>query len=171
VLRCCCVLKSYLRSLRRGDGTLDSRRHFEIHSLSRNSEHPRRRIHNIPCAYWPAPKGTRVVVAGYVYSFGDVLTDPSLSITGVNSKINSVVLAYLQTLSLWGCTANFVVELPHVWGTTQGSLEKDPTNRELSGLGDLRITPSVKLCGAPSIRCVNRNASFPASQPRVAVSV
>ena len=104
-----------------------------------------------PRAYWPAPKGTKVAVAGYAYSFGDVLTDPSLPITGVDSKINSIVVAYLQTLSLWGRTSNFVVELPYVWGSTEGSLENTPTRRELSGVGDLGITLSVNLRGAPSM--------------------
>lgn len=104
-----------------------------------------------PRAYWPAPKGTKVAVAGYSYSFGDVLTDPSLPITGVDSKIHSFVLAYLQTLSVWGRTANLVVELPYVRGTTEGSSQKTPTTRDLSGIGDLRITLSVNLRGAPSM--------------------
>jgi hypothetical protein len=104
-----------------------------------------------PRAYWPAPKGTKVAVAGYAYSFGDVLTDPSLPITGVDSRIHSVALAYLQTMSLWGRTANFVVELPYVWGTTEGALEKSTRRRDFSGIGDLGITLSVNLRGAPSM--------------------
>jgi hypothetical protein len=104
-----------------------------------------------PRAYWPAPKGTKVAVAGYAYSFGDVLTDPSLPITGVDSNIHSVVVAYLQTISLWGRTANFVVELPYVWGTTEGSLAKTAMRRDLSGIGDVGITLSVNLRGAPSM--------------------
>jgi hypothetical protein len=104
-----------------------------------------------PRAYWPAPKGTKVAVAGYAYSFGDVLTDPSLPITGVDSRIHSVVLAYLQTISLWGRTANFVVELPYVWGTTEGSLAENETRRDVSGIGDAGITLSVNLRGAPSM--------------------
>ena len=104
-----------------------------------------------PRAYWPAPKGTKLAVAGYAYSFGDVLTDPSLPITGVDSRIHSVALAYLQTISLWGRTANFVVELPYVRGTTEGTLESVPGRREFSGIGDLGITLSVNLRSAPSM--------------------
>ena len=36
-----------------------------------------------PRAYWPAPKGTNVLVFGYQYSTGDIVTDPSSPITGV----------------------------------------------------------------------------------------
>ena len=65
-----------------------------------------------PRAYWPVPNGTKVAVFGYSYASGDVLMDPSLPIYGVDSKINTVVLAYLQTFSLWGRTTNIVVDLP-----------------------------------------------------------
>ena len=79
-----------------------------------------------PRAYWPAPKGTKVAILGYSFSFGDVVTDPSLPIVGVDSKINAGLFAYLQTLSLWGRTSNVLVELPHPWGTTVGSLKGSP---------------------------------------------
>jgi len=104
-----------------------------------------------PRAYWPAPKGTKVVIFGYVFSTGDVLMDPSLPVYGVDSKIHTGVLAYLQTLSLFGRTANFVVELPYSWGTTKGLLFETPARRDFNGFNDLGITLSVNLLGAPSM--------------------
>ena len=53
--------------------------------------------------------------------------------------------AYLQTFSLWGRTANAVVELPYSWGTTRGVLEDTPARRDFSGLGDLGVTLSFNL--------------------------
>ena len=53
-----------------------------------------------PRAYWPAPKGTMVAIFGYVYSSGDVLMDPSIPLYGVDSKIHTGLVAYLQTISL-----------------------------------------------------------------------
>ena len=41
-----------------------------------------------PRAYWPAPYGTKIALLGYKYSFGDILTDPSLPFSGVDSKIH-----------------------------------------------------------------------------------
>ena len=74
-----------------------------------------------PRTYWPAPKGTKVLVLGYAYQSGDIITDPSLPISGVDSRINAGVIAYLQTISLLGRTSNLQVELPYVDGRTTGN--------------------------------------------------
>lgn len=104
-----------------------------------------------PRAYWPAPKGTKVAVIGYSYAAGDVLLDPSTPISGVDSKIHTGVVGYLQTFSLWGRTANAVVELPYSSGTAKGLVDDAPARRDLSGLGDLTVTLSVNLLGAPTM--------------------
>ena len=104
-----------------------------------------------PRTYWPAPKGTKVAVVGYSYAYGDVFFDPSIPLYGVDSRINVGVLAYLQTIGLWRRTTNFLVELPYSWGTTEGILVEDPARRDFSGLGDLGVTLTVNLLGAPSL--------------------
>jgi len=104
-----------------------------------------------PRAYWPAPKGTKVMISGYAYSSGDVLTDPSLPVYDVDSRLHSAVLGYLQTFSLWGRTANIVGELPYTWGSTKGFVFGDPARRDLSGFSDLAVTLAVNLQGAPSM--------------------
>ena len=73
-----------------------------------------------PRTFWPAPKGTKIAVAGYSYSFGDVIMDPSTPISGVDSKIHTGLLAYMQTFNLAGRTANFLLEQSYSWGTTEG---------------------------------------------------
>ena len=104
-----------------------------------------------PRAYWPAPKGTKVAVVGYSYSWGDVATDPSLPVFGVDSKISTILLAYRQTFGWWGRTTNLLVELPYTWGTTVGTLLEHPTKRDVSGFADPGVTLSVNLLGAPSM--------------------
>jgi hypothetical protein len=104
-----------------------------------------------PRLYWPAPKGTKVLVSGYTYLDGDVLVDRSLPISGVDSRINSGVLAYVQTLGLWGRSSNLLVELPYTWGKTKGFVYGTPAQREFSGAGDLGVTLTVNLLGAPSM--------------------
>jgi hypothetical protein len=104
-----------------------------------------------PRTFWPAPKGTRVAVVGYSYSFGDVLMDPSLPVSGVDSAIHTGVIAYLQTFSLGGRTANLLLEQPYSWGTTKGQFLGLPARRDFSGLGDLGVTLGVNLLGAPSM--------------------
>jgi len=104
-----------------------------------------------PRAYWPSPKGTKVAIFGYSHVRGDVLLDPTIPLYGVGSKIHTGVLAYLQTLSLAGRTANVIVELPYSWGTTEGLVGETPARRDLSGLNDLGMTLSVNILGAPTM--------------------
>ena len=104
-----------------------------------------------PRLYWPAPKGTQLLVAGYSLSVGDVLLDRSIPLYEVDSEINVGILAHLQTLSLWGRSSNIMVELPYSWGTTKGLIEKDPAQRDFSAFGDLGFTLTVNLMGAPSM--------------------
>ena len=104
-----------------------------------------------PRAFWPAPEGTKVVVFGFQYSRGDVVTDPSLPIFGVDSNIGTALAAYRHTFGILGRTANFVLEVPYVWGATTGELAGEPRRRDFSGVGDIAVTLSVNLVGAPSM--------------------
>ncbi len=104
-----------------------------------------------PRAYWPAPHGTKVAIVGYSHVRGDVLFDPSVPLYGVDSKIRTGIAAYLRTFSLFGRTANVVAELPYSWGTTRGLVEDTLARRDFSGLGDLGVTLSVNLLGAPTM--------------------
>jgi hypothetical protein len=104
-----------------------------------------------PRAYWPTPQGTRIAVVGYSYAAGGLLLDPSTPIYGADSKIHTGVVGYLQTFSLGGRSANVVVELPYSWGTARGLVGDTPARRDLSGLGDLGVTLSVNLLGAPTM--------------------
>lgn len=104
-----------------------------------------------PRLYWPAPKGTQALVVGFGHQRGDVVTDPSLPVTGVESRINALVLAYQQTLDWFGRTTNLQVELPFTDATTVGLTEDLPALREVRGFGDLSATLSVNLLGAPSM--------------------
>ena len=104
-----------------------------------------------PRAYWPSPKGTKVAVFGYSHVAGDVLFDPSIPLYGVDSRIRTGILAYLQTFSLAGRTTNVIVELPYSWGTTQGLLGDTPARRDFSDFNDLGLTFSMNLLGAPTM--------------------
>ncbi len=104
-----------------------------------------------PRTYWPAPKGTRLLVFGYSHQTGDVVTDPSIPLTGVDSRIDSGVIAYQQTLDLFGRTGNFQLEVPYVDGTTTGMVSDEPGRRDVAGFGDIAATLTINLIGAPSM--------------------
>ena len=93
-----------------------------------------------PRLYWPAPQGTKVLVAGYSRASGDVFFDRSVPLYGVDSRINVGILAYLHTLSLWGRTSNFLVELPYTRGNTKGFVGETPARADFSDFGDLKFT-------------------------------
>jgi hypothetical protein len=104
-----------------------------------------------PRAYWPAPNGTKAVVLNYEYSTGDVLTDPSLPITGLESSIHALMPSYFQTFSLFGRTANARLGVPFVSGKSEGFYEEQPRSREITGIGDVQVSASINILGAPTI--------------------
>ena len=104
-----------------------------------------------PRMFWPAPKGTSILVAGYAYSAGGILFDYSIPIEDADSSINTGMLAYARILDLWGRTTNFLVELPYSEGTTKGLLLGEPASRDFSDFGDLSVGLNVNLRGAPTM--------------------
>jgi hypothetical protein len=104
-----------------------------------------------PRLFWPAPKGTRVFVAGYSYTTGDVLLDSSIPVLGANASSNTGLLAYTQTLDLWGRTSNFLVQLPYSSGTADGLFNDEPVKRDFSAFGDISATVNINLKGAPTL--------------------
>ncbi len=104
-----------------------------------------------PRAFWPVPEGTNVLVVGYQYSGGDIVTDPSLPIAGVESDINFVQVSYQRTLSLFGRTTNLQFNLPYTRSSTEGFVEGEFHNRDISAMADARVRLSVNLRGAATM--------------------
>ncbi len=105
----------------------------------------------VPRAYWPAPVGTSVLVAGYQFSTGDIITDPTLPISGVESDINYGILTYQRFGELFGRTMSIQISQPYTWGKTQGFLDQQFVDRHLDGRGDLRMRMSINLAGAAAM--------------------
>ena len=104
-----------------------------------------------PRAYWPTPHGTKLFVFGYAHQQGDVIMDPSLPVTGVDSNIDSLLLAYQQSLNLFGRSSTFQFEVPYADATTTGMLPTGLTRREVAGIGDVAALLSINLIGAPTM--------------------
>lgn len=124
-----------------------------------------------PRAYWPAPEGTRVLTGAYAYSSGDVVTDPSLPVSGADSSLHRLVAGYFQTLSVFDRTSNVVLELPYAWGTTSGQVAGEFRERNLSNVGDLGVTFSINLKGAPSMNREEFIALTQKPHPILAISL
>jgi hypothetical protein len=105
----------------------------------------------VPRAYWPTPNGTNALVLSYQRSTGDIVTDPSLPITGVDSDIDYLQISYQRTFNLAGRTAAMQLSLPYSWGETTGFLGGELHSREITGVGDARVRLSYNIKGAPSM--------------------
>ncbi|MGW8369687.1 MAG: transporter [Gammaproteobacteria bacterium] len=124
-----------------------------------------------PRIFWPAPRGTEIIVAGYAHSAGDVVVDPSLPLTGVDSRIHTGVVAYQQTIALAGRTANVQFELPYVDGSVSGMVGGVAIGRDVSGIGDFAATLSVNLMGAPSMTAAEFQALRASPRPVLGGSI
>ena len=75
-----------------------------------------------PRANWPTPNGTNVLSVTYQKTTGDIVTDPSLPLTGVDSDIDYLQLSYQRTFNWAGRTATMQLSVPYSQGETQGLL-------------------------------------------------
>jgi hypothetical protein len=103
-----------------------------------------------PRAYWPAPKGTEILLLAYTYQTGDIISDPSLPVEGAESTGGVWLFGYQRTLDLFGRTSNLQVVLPVSSVTASAEIDGELARRDVSGQGDLSATLSVNLMGAPS---------------------
>jgi hypothetical protein len=104
-----------------------------------------------PRAYVVSPVGVNVFVAGYSYSQGDVVFDPTLPIEDVGAKINISSLTFGRTLNVFGRSGQATLTLPYVWGSMDGIYIGVPTGITRSGIADLRARFAVNLVGAPAM--------------------
>ncbi|CAG9201221.1 conserved exported hypothetical protein [Paraburkholderia tropica] len=103
-----------------------------------------------PRSYSPSPVGTNFVIAGYAHVSGDVLTDPSLPISGVNARIDTFLLGYVRTFALAGRTASAGFVLPYVDANLNGLVIGAPREINRTGYGDLQMRFAINLFGNPA---------------------
>lgn len=104
-----------------------------------------------PRLYWPAPVGTQILVLGYQHSDGDVLLDPSIPLYGLDSRFGSALAGYVRTFDLWGRTTNVLIEIPYSRGSTEGLYENQPLRRDFAGFGDVAVSMTLNVLGAPAL--------------------
>ncbi len=97
------------------------------------------------------PTGLNFLVAGYVYSEGGVSTDAASPIQNANLKIDSQVLAYARSLSMFGNSSKLDLILPSA--CLSGSAEVAGVSRErnVCGLYDPRVRLVTNFYGAPAL--------------------
>ncbi len=104
-----------------------------------------------PRSYSPSPVGTNFLLATYSHLSGDVLTDSSLPLTGVQAQFNLLTLGYVRTFDLLGHTASFGVGVPFARGNVSGNVIDAPTEVHRGGMGDMRLRLTYNLFGNPPL--------------------
>ena len=110
-----------------------------------------------PRAYANLPVGLNFVLAGYAYSQGDVLLDPSLPVTDAHARVNALLLGYVRSLDLWGNSGSIGLVLPYAelsasgLVTSSGQTEPQSASVTRSGFGDPALRLAVNFYGAPAL--------------------
>ena len=104
-----------------------------------------------PRSYANVPVGLNFLLAGYGYSWGDVVLDPSVPITNASAKVNTGILGYIRSLDFWGESGTLALVLPYASVSARGDVEGQAASIVRSGYGDLALRMSVNLVGAPAL--------------------
>lgn len=104
-----------------------------------------------PRAYSAAPVGANFVVAGYGYTWGPIVFDPSLPIEDVNAHVHLIPVGYGRTFGVFGKQALATAALPFVVGHVRGRVFEADSAVTRTGLGDGRAKLSVNLIGGPAL--------------------
>lgn len=98
------------------------------------------------------PVGMNFVLVGYGYANGNILLDPSVPIEDLDAKLNTVIGAYVRSISLFGLAGKVDVIVPWASGYWDGYYDGIDTNRSVNGFGDARIRLSVNFLGSPALK-------------------
>jgi len=103
-----------------------------------------------PRAYARIPVRVTVIVAGFGYSDGGIVTDATLPVEDLKAKIGAPSLAVVRSFGLLGKTAQVSAALPYAWGQASAKIAGEEKSTSRSGLGDMRFRFSWLLLGAPA---------------------
>ncbi len=104
-----------------------------------------------PRAYAKVPVGLTVAIAGFGFSSGAVLTDPTLPVENVHSDVWTPSVGIAESFSLFGRTAQALAALPYSWAHVTGDVGEQAQQVDRSGISDMRLRLSVLLAGAPAM--------------------
>ncbi|HEX9253402.1 MAG TPA: transporter [Ignavibacteriaceae bacterium] len=103
-----------------------------------------------PRAYARVPVDATVLIAGFNYTYGGVVLDPTLPIKDLRAKVESPMLGIARTFSLFGLTSQAYAVLPYSWAQASGKVVGEDSSITRNGFGDARLRVSVLFLGAPA---------------------
>lgn len=103
-----------------------------------------------PRAYVWVPINGNFINAGFAFSEGGVLTDPTLPIENLKASLQTPSFGYGRSFNLMGKTAQVFAALPYTWASATADVNGQRESVSRSGFSDMRIRMSVLLLGAPA---------------------
>ena len=103
-----------------------------------------------PRAYLRVPIRTNTFVTGFAYSYGGVVTDPTIPIEDLEADVQSASLGYVHTFNLFGLTSQAMVAVPYSWAQVSGKVVGQAQSISRSGFADTRLRLTTLLFGAPA---------------------
>lgn len=104
-----------------------------------------------PRAYVRVPIDMTVLVAGFGYTYGGVVLDPTSPIQDLEAKVETPMLGIGRTFNLFGLTSQAFIALPYSWAQISGKVLGTDSSATRNGLGDMRFRISTLLFGAPAV--------------------
>jgi hypothetical protein len=104
-----------------------------------------------PRSYANAPIGVNFLTVGYGHSSGNVLVDPSIPVEDASARIQSVVVGYGRSISVFGQSGVIGLVVPWATVDAQGRLEGSTREAHRVGFGDPVVRLAVNLYGAPAM--------------------
>ncbi len=91
------------------------------------------------------------VLAGYSYSAGGVVFDPTIPLENADIHIHGTVLAWARSIKVGPMSGKVDIILPYGWLSGSAEYQEQTVTRAVSGLADPRIRMSVNFIGAPAL--------------------
>jgi hypothetical protein len=103
-----------------------------------------------PRAYARIPVNVTIIIAGFSYSQGGVVTDPTVPLEDLHAKIGSPSLGVGHSFSLFRRTAQVSAAMPYALGDISAIVGGAQQSITRSGISDMRLRFSMLLLGGPA---------------------
>ena len=104
-----------------------------------------------PRLYSNVPVGMNFLLAGYVYSTGAAIADPTVQLENGQIDIQMPFAAFARSFGLWGKSAKFDVVVPYGFLSGSATHRGEFKEREVDGFTDPSFRVSMNFAGAPAL--------------------
>ncbi len=104
-----------------------------------------------PRAYRTLPTGLNAAVFAYAFSSGNIVTEPSTPIEGLETEAHTVILGYLRSFGLFGRSASLTLTAPYVYMSGSATISGSFVEADRAGWATPRARLAVNLLGGPAL--------------------